>query len=65
MLMLARPSGDLMTPAPAYTALPDLRAIPLGEMPGMPSVTLDRAVRRVLPGAAPAQDQGAFFNSSV
>lgn len=45
--------------------LADLRPVALRELPGMASVTLDKAVQRVLPGASPAQDGGAFFNSSV
>jgi hypothetical protein len=55
-----------MTPAPGAvpSELADLRQIPLQEMPSLPAVTLDRAVRRVLPGK-PAARRGASFSSAI
>ena len=54
-----------MTPdAPVSTGLPDLRAVPLGEMPALPAADLDKIVQRALPGT-PAAPPGTKFGSSI
>lgn len=57
-----------MTPpaAPVPSELADLRSIPLQDLPGLAPVTLDKAVRRVLPGrAVQTVALGTSFSSSI
>ena len=54
-----------MTPAPATTALPDLRAIHLDELAALTPAALDEVVQRVLPGTPAAPARGTAFGSSI
>lgn len=47
------------------TALPDLRAIRLEEMPALPSAALDQVVQRVLRGSPMTPALGTAFGSSI
>ena len=47
------------------TALPDLRAVRLDEMPILTPAALDQVVQRVLPGSTGAQELGTAFASSI
>lgn len=43
----------------------DLRRVPLAEMPALSTVTLDEALRRVLPAPGTAPVPVAAFSSSI
>jgi hypothetical protein len=47
------------------TALPDLRAVRLDEMPALTPAALDKVVQRVLPGSSVASVLGTAFGSSI
>jgi hypothetical protein len=47
------------------TALPDLRAVRLDEMPALTPAALDQVVQRVLPGSSVAPALGTAFGSSI
>jgi hypothetical protein len=47
------------------TALPDLSAVRLDEIPALPTETLDQLVQRVLRGCPPAPAPGMAFGSSI
>ena len=47
------------------TALPDLRAVRLDEMPARTPAALDKVVQRVLPGSSVALALGTAFGSSI
>lgn len=47
------------------TALPDLRAVRLDEMPALPTAALDQVVRRVLRSSPTAPELGTAFGSSI
>jgi hypothetical protein len=47
------------------TALPDLRALRLDEMPALTPAALDKVVQRVLPGSSVAPALGTAFGSSI
>jgi FXSXX-COOH protein len=55
-----------MTPTDEVsTALPDLRAVRLDEMPALPTGALDQVVQRVLHGSPMAPALGTAFGSSI
>jgi hypothetical protein len=55
-----------MTPTDEVsTALPDLRAVRLDELPALTPAGLDRVVQRVLPGSSVAPVFGTAFASSI
>lgn len=55
-----------MTPdTPVDTALPDLRAVRLDEMPVLTPGAVDKVVRRVLPGSPETIELGTAFSSSI
>jgi len=54
---------DTLTRVPSR--LPDLRGIPLADLPSLDPVTLAGAVGRVLPDAKAAPVKVAAFNSSI
>ena len=47
------------------TALPDLRAVRLDEMPALTPAALNKVVQRVLPGSSVASVLGTAFGSSI
>jgi hypothetical protein len=47
------------------TALPDLRAVRLDEMPALTPIALDQVVQRVLPGSPATPVLGTAFGSSI
>jgi hypothetical protein len=47
------------------TALPDLRAVRLDEMPALTQAALDAVVQRVLPGSFRTPALGTAFSSSI
>jgi hypothetical protein len=47
------------------TALPDLRALRLGDMPALTPAALDQVVQRVLPGPSVAPVLATAFGSSI
>ena len=49
----------------ASTALPDLRAVRLEEMPALPTAVLDQLVQRVLSGSSTVPALGTSFGSSI
>jgi hypothetical protein len=47
------------------TALPDLRALRLDEMPALTPAALDQVMQRVLPGSSVTPVFGTAFGSSI
>jgi hypothetical protein len=47
------------------TALPDLRAVRLDEMPALTPAALDKVVQRVLPGSSVAPVLSTSFGSHI
>ena len=63
-LGLERTEEEAVAPAAVIeTALPDVRAVPLGDLPALPGDVLGAALRRLVP--APQAVPVAAFNSSI
>jgi hypothetical protein len=55
-----------MTPTDEVsTALPDLRAVRLEEMPALPTAALEQVLQRVLSGSCTVPALGTAFGSSI
>lgn len=62
---LDRLTGAMTRTDEVSTALPDLRAVRLDEMPALTPDALDQVVQRVLPGSSVAPVLSTAFGSSI